>query len=73
MRDTKIGSGRTLARFARVEDGTVTVDWVVLTAALVGLSTSVLFTVDKGVLGLGEVIDDGLAGAEIVQLGVLGE
>lgn len=33
-----------LIRFARDEDGAVTVDWVVLTAAIVGL-TVVLFTV----------------------------
>ena len=30
-----------IARFAREEDGAVTVDWVVLTAAVVGLVTAI--------------------------------
>ena len=41
-----------LFRFWRAEDGAVTVDWVVLTAAIVGLGLVVLipigFTTDKG-------------------------
>ncbi len=35
-------SRRLLARFARAEDGAVTVDWVVLTAAVIGLGLAVL-------------------------------
>ncbi len=34
-----------LKSFARDEDGAVTVDWVVLTAAIVGLGIAVLTTV----------------------------
>ena len=35
-------------RFAKDEDGAVTVDWVVLTAALVGLGIAVLAAVSGG-------------------------
>ena len=39
----------TLAQnFARDEDGAVTVDWVVLTAAIVGLGIAVLASVSSG-------------------------
>ena len=34
--------------FARDEDGAVTVDWVVLTAAIVGLGIAVLTAVSNG-------------------------
>ncbi|SLN37386.1 hypothetical protein PSA7680_01799 [Pseudoruegeria aquimaris] len=36
-------------KFAKDESGAVTVDWVVLTAALVGLAIAVLSTVATGV------------------------
>ena len=36
---------RLFQKFARDEDGAVTVDWVVLTAAIVGLGVAVLTTV----------------------------
>ncbi|MEL6549293.1 MAG: hypothetical protein AAFQ54_03515 [Pseudomonadota bacterium] len=38
-----------LNKFRRDEDGAVTVDWVVLTAAIVGLGIAVLTTVSDGV------------------------
>ncbi|UWQ20233.1 Flp family type IVb pilin [Jannaschia sp. W003] len=38
-----------LARFVRDEAGAVTVDWVVLTAALVGLGLAVMGVVSSGV------------------------
>lgn len=47
-------------RFARDEDGAVTVDWVVLTAALVGLGVLVVNTVASGVLDTSRGIDDEL-------------
>lgn len=37
-----------MRRFCRVQDGAVTVDWVVLTAAIVGLSVAVIATVGQG-------------------------
>ncbi|MGB1234681.1 MAG: hypothetical protein ACPG5U_02985 [Planktomarina sp.] len=38
--------------FAQDEDGAVTVDWIVLTAAVVGLGAAVLGSVQTGVLSL---------------------
>jgi len=37
-----------LRNFRRDQDGAVTVDWVVLTAAIVGLSIAVIAIVGKG-------------------------
>ena len=37
-----------IQNFARDEDGAVTVDWVVLTAAVVGLGIAVLTAVSNG-------------------------
>ncbi|AKS47378.1 hypothetical protein SAMN05444287_2979 [Octadecabacter temperatus] len=37
-----------ISKFRRSEDGAVTVDWVVLTAALVGLSIAILSQVATG-------------------------
>lgn len=48
--------------FLAAEDGAVTVDWVVLTAALVGLGLAVLAVVSDGVENLtgdiGTVLED---------------
>ena len=42
--------------FKNVESGAVTVDWVVLTAAIVGLGMVVMTTVGGGITGLGDAI-----------------
>jgi Flp pilus assembly pilin Flp len=42
--------------FKNDESGAVTVDWVVLTAAIVGLGMVVMGTVGDGITGLGEAI-----------------
>ena len=39
-------------RFARDEDGAVTVDWVVLTSAIVGLGLAVMLSVGNSTKGL---------------------
>ncbi len=39
-----------LTRFRRDDDGAVTVDWVVLTAAIVGLGVAVIGVVSQGAL-----------------------
>lgn len=48
--------------FRRDEDGAVTVDWVVLTAAIVGLGIAVIGTIASGALdsstGLGAWLGD---------------
>ncbi|MEM9425193.1 MAG: hypothetical protein AAGA06_00685 [Pseudomonadota bacterium] len=51
-----------LFNFISSEDGAVTVDWVVLTAAIVGLGIAVIGTVAAGTTdvssGLGAVLED---------------
>ena len=46
--------------FKKDESGAVTVDWVVLTAAIVGLGMVVMTTVGEGITGLGDAIVDDL-------------
>ena len=58
--------------FARDEDGAVTVDWVVLTAAVVGLGIAAIATVRDGVDSLAGDIDGSLEGGEVATLGTLG-
>lgn len=48
--------------FSRDEDGAVTVDWVVLTAAIVGLGIAVISTVAGGVNKLGSTIATDVGG-----------
>ena len=45
-----------LNNFKNDEDGAVTVDWVVLTAAIVGLGVAGISSVQSGVVGLAEKI-----------------
>ncbi|MBF9059883.1 hypothetical protein HKCCSP123_11895 [Rhodobacterales bacterium HKCCSP123] len=47
--------------FASSESGAVTVDWVVLTAALVGLGLALMAVVSSGVENLGTDIRNALA------------
>ncbi len=51
--------------FARDEDGAVTVDWVVLTAAIVGLGIAVLTSVSGGTTSLADKISSNLASQTI--------
>ena len=51
--------------FKSDESGAVTVDWVVLTAAIVGLGMVVMVTVGGGVTGLGDAITAGLKSPNI--------
>ena len=48
--------------FANDEAGAVTVDWVVLTAAIVGLGMVVMTTVGGGIEGLGKKVVTDLNG-----------
>lgn len=61
-----------IKRFRGDESGAVTVDWVVLTAAIVGLGIAVLSTVKTGVDDLAGDIKDALTAAEVKSLGTLG-
>ncbi len=55
----------TLFNFLKNEDGAVTVDWVVLTAAIVGLAIAVLASVSGGVTSLSDKISSNLENQEI--------
>jgi Flp pilus assembly pilin Flp len=49
-------------KFRKDETGAVTVDWVVLTAAIVGLGVAVMASVRGGTTSLAGKISTGLAG-----------
>ncbi|MCR8723658.1 hypothetical protein [Frigidibacter sp. ROC022] len=52
-------------KFRDAEDGAVTVDWVVLTAAIVGLGLAVMSTVRGGANGLASKISTGLGSISV--------
>ncbi|SFP06205.1 Flp family type IVb pilin [Tranquillimonas alkanivorans] len=54
--------------FRNDEDGAVTVDWVVLTAAIVGLGIAVITAVSGGVNNLGDSINTSLSEATVDNL-----
>ncbi|MFV0335786.1 MAG: pilus assembly protein [Tropicimonas sp.] len=54
----------TIRSFRKREDGAVTVDWVVLTAAIVGLGIATLAVVRGGVADLSDKIDSQLRATE---------
>lgn len=59
--------------FSKDEDGAVTVDWVVLTAAVVGLGIAGVATVNDGIGSLAETIEADLDSATMTGLGTLGQ
>ena len=62
----------TAKAFVANESGAVTVDWVVLTAAIVGLGLAVITSVRSGVSSLGTSISNSLTSASVATLGTLG-
>lgn len=58
--------------FRNDEAGAVTVDWVVLTAAIVGLGLAVIASVRTGANSLASNISTSLSGATVATLGTLG-
>lgn len=52
-------------RFFKDESGAVTVDWVVLTAAIVGLATAIILLVQGGTEDLAGSISSALAGITV--------
>lgn len=52
-----------MKRFSRDEDGAVTVDWVVLTAAIVGLAVVAFTSIESGTQNLITGITDDLSTA----------
>ena len=61
-----------MTNFFNDESGAVTVDWVVMTAAVVGLGLAVVAGVRSGAGGLGSDISTSLTGASVASLGTLG-
>jgi len=55
-----------IKNFSRDEDGAVTVDWVVLTAAIVGLGIAVLTSVSGGTTSLADKISSELGSMSIM-------
>lgn len=53
--------------FKADEDGAVTVDWVVLTAAIVGLGIAVLTSVSGGTTSLADKISSTLSGMSVMS------
>jgi len=52
-----------LNAFVKDEDGAVTVDWVVLTAAVVGIAIAVAATIETGLNSAASQISTGLSSA----------
>jgi hypothetical protein len=53
------------SRFCSDQKGAVTVDWVVLTAAVVGLGAAVVLTASNGTTRLSQNIDEGIKAVEV--------
>ena len=53
-----------LKRFCRSEDGAVTVDWVVLTAAVVGLAVGIVTVLANSTEDVGDGVGDYMTNAE---------
>ena len=51
--------------FAQDEDGAVTVDWVVLTSAIVGLGIAVMLSVGNATSGLADKISADIDGRSV--------
>lgn len=58
--------------FFQAEDGAVTVDWVVLTAAVVALGGAAIVSIEGASGSVGTAVETGLAAAQI-STGLYGE
>lgn len=62
------GKMKLLKVFLDDESGAITVDWVVLTAAIVGLGIAVVFSVSGGMTVLADKVSSNLADGEVATL-----
>ena len=62
-----------IKKFRKEEDGAVTVDWVVLTAAVVGLGIAGVGFINTGIENLSTSVSSELTNASVVSLGTLGQ
>lgn len=60
------------AGFLRSESGAVSVDWVVLSAAILGICIGLFASVETGIATMGGTLGSGLSNASVVELGALG-
>jgi len=67
------GAANRVRNFVYADRGAVTVDWIVLTAAIVGFSFAIFLSVGTGVTTLGDTLGAGLSDAEVAALGSLNE
>lgn len=58
-----------IKNFRNDEDGAVTVDWVVLTAAVVGLAIAAYTSIESGATGLTEATDTFLGEQTVGSIG----
>ncbi|WP_299043086.1 hypothetical protein [uncultured Tateyamaria sp.] len=58
-----------IKNFRNDEDGAVTVDWVVLTAAVVGLAIAAYTSIESGATGLTDATDTFLTGQTVGEIG----
>jgi Flp pilus assembly pilin Flp len=56
-----------VTRFARSESGAVTVDWVVLTAGIVGLCLATLAVITDGIQGVSQNINNTITDNSIIS------
>ncbi len=56
---------RGVKSFAKDEDGAITVDWVVLTAGVIGIALAGLSVITSGTKGLTENISSEVAGRSV--------
>jgi len=65
-------AAKSIRHFVLSEDGAVTVDWVVLTAAIVGLGIAVIASVNSGSNSVASGIQASLTNVTVDSLGTLG-
>lgn len=61
-----------IARFSSQEEGAVTVDWVVLTAAILILGALVATSISRGAISLSEETGATLGAAEVPEIDFAG-
>ncbi len=54
-----------IRRFIKCESGAVTVDWVVLTAAIVGIGFGVMAKIGNGTQNVGSNLSDAVASIDV--------
>ncbi|MBT8410346.1 MAG: hypothetical protein KJP02_00940 [Octadecabacter sp.] len=60
-----------IKNFRKDEDGAVTVDWVVLTAAIVGLGIAVLTSVGGGTMSASDTLSGNVANTQSIDFGAM--